>query len=233
MDASSRRGGDGRRFWLLLLLSVIALVGLSACGFGEDASPDPSSDPQGELPATDARPPIGAWDDPEGREGPEGVPLGPAPVLEVERPFWWGEDTRGAEISATFLTPEARRTVLDPDGLIGHFDGREWRLADVLVQVRFRGPRAGATWQIAGPDEVIASYLDELRTDRERSPLDDVGVLEMVVEPCCGVDRDREPRPDLPPESYESPESLDSPESDGMPSPEHEALAPEGHDELH
>lgn len=172
------------------LILLLALTVMAGCG-----TDDP--EPEGALPGTDARPP--ASDVPGAPDESERVPRGPSPALEVDRPYWWGENTRAAEISASFLSPEARHSVLDPEGLIGRIEGREWRLMDILVQVRFRGPRAGATWQVAGPGAVIERYLEELRSPAARSPIEELGVLDMEARPCCGTDADDPPPPDVPP----------------------------------
>lgn len=164
-----------------LLLAVV----LGAC-----ADRDPGTPEAGGLPATTAAAPAG---DSVGVAPSERVPTAPEPVLVVDRAYWWGDDTRAVEVSAEFLNPGARRAILDPTSPIGTIDGREWRLQDVLVQVRYRGPSGGATWQVAGPAAVIERYVDEIQNRPERSPLQNPGILEMDVRPCCGAGTDADP----------------------------------------
>ena len=191
------RGPVGRAGPVVAVVVMIAVAGaLTGCGLGDDGSTEElRTGPEADGPAPDAPFPPGV--DTE-LVFPDVVHPVPPPVLEVERAYWWGEETRGAEISAGFLSPEARRSVLDPDSRIGQFEGREWRLADILVQVRYRGPRAGASWQVAGPAEVIARYLEELHPGPGGSPLEEVGILEMKVEPCCRAPDETDPPPPPP-----------------------------------
>lgn len=195
MSQPRKRSSRTLRARNLLFQPVVGVL-LTATVLGACTDRDSGTPEGGDLPATSAAAPGTT-------PAAERVPTAPDPVLVVDRAYWWGDDTRAVEASAEFLNPGARRAILDPTSPIGTIDGREWRLADVLVQVRYRGPAGGATWQVAGPSEVIGRYIDELRNRPERSPLQDVGILEMQVRPCCGAALDTGP---------------DDPESDSTPS---------------
>lgn len=113
----------------------------------------------------------------------------PTPVLDVGDAFWAGEDTRAAELTATFLSQETLATYLDRSQLAARTgDGRLWVLGDILVSVEFPGAAARAIWRVAGPEEVIALYLErvrELEMAREEPPVRDLGILSLEVRHCC------------------------------------------------
>jgi hypothetical protein len=159
----------------LLLLSA-ALVLLAAGCRLEDRSGDAEG---GTLPSVQVGAP-----DPAAEGRPPGEDHAPPAELAVGPEFWHGGGTRALELTARFVSGEARRALLDPEGPVGRFDGREWRLSDLLVSVDYRGGATQARWQVAGPPEVIAAYLAGLRDHpADRTPLAELGVLEMTPRP--------------------------------------------------
>jgi len=125
-----------------------------------------------------------------GREGEGEMGAEPSPpVLDVGDAFWVGEGTRAAELRATFLSQEALAAYLDrSQPVVRTGDGRQWFLSDILVSVEFPGAGERAVWRVAGPEEVIARYLEafrELASAREESPLRELGVLPLEVRHCC------------------------------------------------
>ena len=60
-------------------------------------------------------------------------------------------------------------------------------LADILFEVEFDGLGFVATWVVAGPTEVVESYLAALREDvANRTTLYDLGIAPLEVVYCCG-----------------------------------------------
>jgi hypothetical protein len=156
---------------VVLLVAVGAI--LPGCRL-EDRSADPEG---GDLPRVVADPP-----GPGGDDRPAGEAFAPPPVLELGEAFWHGEGTRAVEVSGRFVSPEARAALLDPASPVGRHDGREWRLAEILVSTDFREGPTRARWQVAGPSPLLEAYLAGLRDHpADRSPVSELGVLELEV----------------------------------------------------
>ncbi len=162
---------------LLLATPVLLLLLLLASGCRlEDRSEDTDA---GTLPSVQVGAP-----DPAAEGRPPGEDHAPPAELPVGPEFWHGEGTRALELTARFVSAEARRVLLDPEGPVGRFNDREWRLSDILVSVDYRGGATQARWQVAGPPEVIAAYLAGLQDHPpDRTPLGELGVLEMTPLP--------------------------------------------------
>jgi hypothetical protein len=156
--------------WVTVALTL-AVTLLGGCQL-EDRSEDPEAGP---LRGVTAEPP-----GPGGDDRPAGEAFAPAPVLELGEAFWHGDDTRAVEISARFISGEARDALLDPQAPVGRFDNRDWRLSEILVAVDYRDGPATARWQVAGPSPLVEIYLAGLEDHpADRSPLSELGVLEL------------------------------------------------------
>lgn len=157
----------------VFVIPVLFLV-MGGCRL-EDRTPDVEG---GALPAVEA----GEPDPGVARPGrPLGEDMAPPPVLLLWEAFWWGEEaTRAVELSVRFVSPEARGALLDPEAPVASPGGETWTLGRILVAVDYRGGPAHARWQVAGPREVVDSYLAGLRDHPpDRSPILEMGVLEM------------------------------------------------------
>jgi hypothetical protein len=156
---------------VLLLGALLAGAALGGCTL-EDRSDDPEA---GVLPGVEAEVP--------GPPGVPGRPVGeahaPPAVVEVGDAFWHGEITRGVELNARFLTPEARAATLDPQAPVGEWEGRLWRLSDLLVSVDYREGPTRARWQLVGPGPVLDLYLHTLSDH----PPDRTAVLDLTELP--------------------------------------------------
>jgi hypothetical protein len=157
----------------IVLLPVIFLA-LGGCRL-EDRTRDAEG---GALPAVEAGEPDRGLARPD---RPRGEDAAPPPVLLLGEAFWWGEEaTRAVELSVRFVSPEARRALLDPEAPVASPGGETWTLGRILVAVDYRGGPAHARWQVAGPREVVDSYLAGLRDHPpDRTPILEMGVLEM------------------------------------------------------
>jgi hypothetical protein len=168
---------------LPFLLLLLALTGVS-CRVEERPPEEDPPPPPPRLPA----------EDPAAREPVEEEPQDPlepsVPVLEVGDAFWAGDRTAGAELTGTFVSREALTAHLDRGSPVARTgDGRQWILADILVSVEFPDAGERAIWRVAGPSDVISTYLDRLRDEersRERTPVRDLGILRLEVRQCCG-----------------------------------------------
>lgn len=173
------RPSRGFRPIAALAALLCGLVVLAGCRL-EDRGDD---DDAGSLPPVEVR---GPEADPLRPDRPLGEDMAPPPILLLGEAFWHGEDTRAVEVTARFVSPEARRALLDPDAPVGRFGGEAWSLGQILVSVDFRSGPARARWQVSGPREVVASYLNGLRDHpADRSPIVEMGVLEMEPRHCC------------------------------------------------
>jgi len=173
------RPSPGLRPTTALTALLCGLVILGGCRL-EDRGDD---DEAGSLPPVEVR---GPEADPLRPDRALGEDMAPPPVLLLGEAFWHGDDTRAVEITGRFVSPEARRALLDPDAPVGQIGGEAWRLGQILVSVDFRGGPARARWQVSGPREVVASYLSGLRDHpADRSPVVEMGVLEMEPRHCC------------------------------------------------
>lgn len=108
----------------------------------------------------------------------------PLPVVELGAPFWREGNTRAVEITARFVSPEARAAHLDPQAVVVEVEGVRWRLEELLVMTDLSRGATQARWQVAGPPRVIDRYLASLQDHPpDRSPLQDVGVLHLEPRP--------------------------------------------------
>ena len=97
-----------------------------------------------------------------------------------------GKSTAGAEITAKFDSPGARTAMLRLDAPVGTINGKLWVLADILVTLNINGNGYVAVWTVAGPKEVVATYLAAFRQIvRNRHPVYDYGLRSLVVRCAC------------------------------------------------
>jgi len=172
-----RRWPAGLRYVALLPALLVAVGGCRL----EDRTQEPDG---GELPAVEAGEPERGVERPE---RPLGEDMAPPPVLVLGDAFWWGEEaTRAVELNVRFTSPAARQALLDPEAPVASVGGEIWTLGRILVAVDYRGGPAHARWQVAGPREVVDSYLAGLRDHPpDRTPILEMGVLEMEPRRCC------------------------------------------------
>ena len=69
----------------------------------------------------------------------------------------------GAELGAKFDSSQDMEALLSLGRRIGDWDGREWRLLDVLVYMSCNANGDVATWWVAGPKDVVEPYIIEMR----------------------------------------------------------------------
>lgn len=163
---------------LALLALLLGVVAIGGCRL-EDRGAETEG---GDLPTLEA----GAPDRPGDEEADRfrGEAFAPLPVIDLGPPFWREGNTRAVEITARFVSPEARAALLDPESTAGQVEGVRWRLADILVSVDYRGGPTRARWQVAGPPRVIESYLAGLRDHpADRTPILDIGLLDLEPRP--------------------------------------------------
>ncbi len=153
------------------LAIVLLILAVSGCRVMERPAEEEAA-----LPPTHALPPEQSMD------GEETGPEEEVPTVEVGDDFWAGESTIAFEVSARFLSREARALSLDPAQPVGRTALREWTLADILVSVDYRGGPTRAAWRVAGPVEVIGPYVEGLRAgESERAALQELGLLSLRV----------------------------------------------------
>lgn len=174
-------GPAGRPYSGRLLVLSLALVALFGCRL-EDREPEPDEPPPREIVREEAL----EGDEVEVEEAPsEDEPAEP-PVLEVDEAFWVEDAPAGVELVGRFISPEALEATLERDQPVGRFEGREWTLGDILVQVDYRGGPDMATWRVAGPEPLIREYVTLLQEQAgDRSPLRELGILPLHVRFCC------------------------------------------------
>ena len=153
------------------LVIVLLVLAVSGCQVMERPAEEEVA-----LPPTHAIPPE------QGLDGEESAPEDEPPTLSVGDEFWAGEATIAFELSARFLSREARALSLDPAQPVGRTAVREWTLADILVSVDYRGGATRATWRVAGPVEVIGPYVEGMRAgEAEHDALQELGLLPLRV----------------------------------------------------
>ncbi len=85
-------------------------------------------------------------------------------TADVAERFLWGpEVTVGIAFAASFLTAEARAEALDLRQSLGSFDGREFVLGDVLLDLDLDGLGFNASWRVIGPNSIVEPYFTRLR----------------------------------------------------------------------
>lgn len=97
-----------------------------------------------------------------------------------------GRPVAGAEITAKFDSATARTAAMRLDAPIATIDGRRWVLGDILVTLNVNGNGYVAVWTVAGPRDVIAVYLANVRESaRTHHPIYDLGIRPLLVRCAC------------------------------------------------
>ncbi len=87
------------------------------------------------------------------------------PELIADQLFWTGpEGNLGMDLFAKFNSTEELYATLDLNAEIGQFDGRAWKLGEVLVYVDLNANGNVASWLVSGPKPLIEAYADKLQT---------------------------------------------------------------------
>jgi hypothetical protein len=87
------------------------------------------------------------------------------PEAEIPDQFYWLRPPGNLALTLTgkFNSAEKMAKTFNLSKKIGSFDGREWKLSDILLAVDFGGGGYYAQWQVSGPKPLIQNYLNALK----------------------------------------------------------------------
>lgn len=88
------------------------------------------------------------------------------PVVISDRLYYVGEvRNMGASLHGKFNSFEGLALTFLLEKEIGTFDGKLWRLRDILVRVNFDGKGNVAQWEVSGPQPLIQDYVHALEKE--------------------------------------------------------------------
>lgn len=90
----------------------------------------------------------------------------------------------GRAIFGKFETIEKLSETLRLDAEVGRYEGRVWRLHDILVSADFSSNGYNASWIVSGPEPLLTEYIARLqRGYADRSIIYDFSVSPHCIQP--------------------------------------------------
>ncbi|HEY9847158.1 MAG TPA: peptidoglycan-binding domain-containing protein [Candidatus Caenarcaniphilales bacterium] len=117
------------------------------------------------------------------------------PAVVADRLYWPGsKGNLGLSITGKFNSTEKMVETFDLGKLVGIFNGKQWKLSDILVSIDFNASGSAANWKVSGPKPIVERYLASLKSGyQDKSLLYDFGFSEVDFKPTAAFEGARKP----------------------------------------